>query len=159
MKKIFILALSVLLYSCQETKEEVAEEATEIADVVTKMAPPEAVAVAFASSFPDVKDVGWEKEGDMYEASFTTDGNETSVIYTADGSHYATETEIATGDLPPAVQNAASTNGNITEACKIILTGGAMQYEVEAGDKDYVYDDKGNLVATEEDDEDEGNDD
>lgn len=158
MKTTFALALALLLCGCQEAREEAAEVKDEIkqetqelrddvADATTKINPPEEPAKSFALDYPDVKNPDWEKEGEMYEASFKKDGHETAVIYEADGSLYATERDMAVSELPDDVRKAATVKGTISEAAVITMADGREQFEVEIGDRDYIYDRKGTLLA------------
>lgn len=165
MKVTFALALALLLCGCQEAKEEAAEVKDEIkqetqelrddvADVAAKIHPPDEPAKSFALDYPDVKNPDWEKEGEMYEASFKKDGRETTVIYEADGSLYATEKDIVISDLPEDVRKAAIVKGTISEASVITMADGREQFELEIGDRHYIYDRKGTLLVEKSGDDD-----
>ncbi|MBC7861343.1 MAG: PepSY-like domain-containing protein, partial [Bacteroidia bacterium] len=73
------LALTIGFASAQKMKE---------AEV------PAAVKTKFTSLYPKAKVEKWEKEGANYEAEFTNNKIETSVIFDAAGSLIATEIEI-----------------------------------------------------------------
>lgn len=116
---------------------------------------PAAVKTKFASLYPGVKSIEWEKEDGNYEAEFKQDQTETSALFDASGSLVQTETEMAVTALPRGVLDYVSKNLNskkITEAARIVDAGGQVTYEAEIGGRDYIFDAKGNFIKAEDDD-------
>ena len=65
---------------------------------------PAAVKTAFAKTFPNAKGVKWSKESvTEFEAEFKAGGKEMSSNFDQAGKWVATETEIQSSELPPAV--------------------------------------------------------
>jgi hypothetical protein len=119
-----------------------------------QVAPPTAVADAFRAAHGDAAGVEWTMEEGGYEASFTEGGNDMSIVYAADGTPGAVETEIAVADLPAAVTTALARDhaGHpVTEAARIV-TDGQTTYEAEVSmdgtTKDLIYREDGTLVET-----------
>lgn len=118
---------------------------------------PEAVKTAMKTMYPDVKTTKWEMEDGMYEAEFDQNKTEISVLFKADGSLYQTEAEINVTDLPAEVNlylTKKLPGEKIKEASKIIFADGTINYEAEAGGKDYLFDAQGNFIGIESDDAD-----
>jgi hypothetical protein len=143
MRSIFILLLAVLL--CSNTLS--AKESTNI---------PPAVKSAFSKSYAGATKVKWETEDGHYEVHFNYKKQEISVLYNAAGSVVETETGIPVASLPAAAQKYASAKGKIKEASKIVSAAGSVQYEAEVGQKDLIFDEKGNFLKekVEKDDKD-----
>ncbi|HEX7366442.1 MAG TPA: hypothetical protein VF273_05060, partial [Pelobium sp.] len=102
----------------------------------------------FKKAYPNVK-AKWEKEGLNYEAGFTKDGHETSVIYNPDGLATATEVEIAISALPKPVKDKLAQNykgAKIKEAAKITKGNGAVEYEAEINGKDILFSAEGKAL-------------
>lgn len=158
MKAIYAFALAILMLSCNEAEEGTTMAENDAAATTTAMSIeiPQAVSNAFSSSYTNATDVEWEMEGDKYEVTFEQGDDEMSILYNADGSMYATETEIDITELPKAVNNAV--NGSATEVCKVVMADGTTSYEVEVGDKEYTYSENGVLISEQASD-DEGEDD
>lgn len=116
---------------------------------------PAAVRASFAQKFPAAKMEKCEKEGDNYEIEFTANKAETSAVFDASGKWLETEVEMPVAELPKAVMMASSAKApgkKIKEASKITSAGGAVTYEVEINDIDYIYDSNGNLISQEAED-------
>lgn len=120
--------------------------------------PPAAVSEAFQAEHPEATDVEWTQEEGGYEASFMEDGEEMSVVYMADGTAGAVETEIAVADLPAAVTEALArdhADARVTEAARIV-EGDDVTYEAEimrdGRSQDLLFREDGTLVGTETDD-------
>lgn len=156
MRSILILAMAVLLFSCSENNDTPDANDT---TTTTKQTMPQVVTEAMATAYPQAANVEWEEEDGRYEGSFKENGMETTVIFNADGSVYATEKQIDVANLPEVVKTAAMAGGNVTEASIITLANGTMQYEVEVGDKDLTYNADGSLAGQEADEGDDDNDD
>jgi len=135
--------LAILFGACASKtteKKEPSEEKLEI---------PENVKAVFAKQFPDVKNVTWEKEGKNYEAVFSHNVTETSMIITPNGNIVETETEMDSSTLPEAILVYFDTNYKgykIAEASKIIRNNGTINYEAEVNDKDFIFDSNGVLL-------------
>lgn len=132
MKSIFILVFAVL---CGQTS--FAHKGINV---------PEPVKTAFAKSYAGALRVKWEQEGDQYEVSFLYKANKMSVLYTANGSAEATETEISVKELPPPALRFASERGKVKEAARIVMADGTIKYEAEVKGSDLLFDENGNLL-------------
>jgi hypothetical protein len=123
---------------------------------------PAPVKAAFEAKHPGVTPE-WEKEGAEYEAEYMANGREHSIVFTAAGVVVAEEMEITAKELPAAITEYVKNHLNgkkIDEAARINQADGKVIYEAEVGGKDYLFDDKGSLLGTEEEDgEDEDGDD
>ena len=163
MRSIYLLAVVMLMFGCAENKQ-TEREKTETAEMeMTAEAPnvPEHIRSAFATEHPNAEDVEWETEADKYEVEFEEGDKEMSIIYHADGSLYATETNLAVTALPEAVAKAAAEHGEASEASVLTLADGSMQYEVEIQHTEYLFDANGSLISksVEEDDDKDDHDD
>ena len=120
---LMLLAAAVLLPA--------AARAQKVADAQV----PAAAVATLQKNFPTVKAVKWEKEGADYEAGFDLGKAEMSAVITAAGVLKETETEMAVGQLPAAVQQALAANYKaykVTEAAKIVTAAtGTTSYEAE----------------------------
>ena len=85
--KLFILLLSTLLLIGCSSNEEISEAAIK----------------AFEAKYPDIKNVEWEIEGDIYEAEYTEDGIKKEAEFDKDGNLVATEYEIKIEELPEVI--------------------------------------------------------
>lgn len=115
---------------------------------------PAAVKNAFASAYPAVKKVKWEKEKGDFEAGFMQGSAEMSAVFKADGSQLESEMEIKATELPAAVTTYIKQNykgAAIKEAAKITKTGGEVFYEAEVKGKDLLFDKDGKFVKIAED--------
>ncbi|RSK31064.1 PepSY-like domain-containing protein [Hymenobacter metallilatus] len=96
---------------------------------------PAAVVAGFKQTFPQVRKVEWEKEGDKYEAGFRQGLVSMSALLSAGGKLLETESELPPSQLPPAVRDRltrAYPTYKVTEAAKIVTAGtGATTYEAE----------------------------
>ena len=149
MNKLFLFALFVT--SCCVANAQVLKEA----DV------PPAVKAKFISLYPARPEVKWEKEKTMYEAEFIQNKIETSVLFEANGTMVQTETEIPVSALPKAVTDYITKNlagKKINEAAKVTDAKGKITYEAEVGKVDYLFDENGNFISKEEDNEDDEDD-
>ncbi len=92
MKKAFVILIGlsmVAFIACNEKKADI----------------PEAVDSAFKAKFPDVTDVNWENEENMWEASFK-DGDKTmEVCFNEVGEWMETETAVQAEALPAGVMD------------------------------------------------------
>ena len=112
---------------------------------------PAPVQAAFTAKHPGITPE-WEKEGSQYEAEYMVNGREHSSVFTASGDLVAEEMEIKAVELPEAVRTHVKNhlgNAKIDEAARINQADGKVVYEAEVGHKDYLFDDKGNLLGTE----------
>jgi len=122
-----------------------------------QVAPPDAVVQAFEAAYPSATEVAWSMEEGGYEASFTDGAVERSVVYAADGTAGAVETEIAVTDLPEAVATTLARDypgQAVTEAAEIV-DGDHTTYEAEVSadgaTRDLIFEADGTLVQTETD--------
>ncbi len=152
MKKLIILLAGMVMLSCNETAD--TDDTAEVS-----MSPMDIAKEAFASDHAGVNATEWEEENGMYEVSFMKDGVEHSIVYNSEGNIVEEEHELNVDELPEAVKTSANNAGAITEACKVTKADGTISYEVEIDGKDMVYDAEGNLLGTEEDEDDDNEDD
>jgi hypothetical protein len=118
---------------------------------VKKVNVPENVKAKVASLYPKVSPE-WEMEDANYEASFTRDNVETSVILSPDGNILQTETTWDVASLPPAVSEFVSSQlggKKIETAEKIVDANGMVTYEAEVDHTDYLFDENGNFKSKE----------
>lgn len=107
---------------------------------------PDAVTMAFAKAYPNVKDIDWEREKGNYEAEFdAADGKEMSVLYDATGAMLETEAPITFAELPKAAQTALK-GKKVKETARITNAKGVVTYEAELKRKDLMFDAQGNPV-------------
>jgi hypothetical protein len=124
---------------------------------------PQAVKDKFASLYPNVKKVEWEKEDANFEAEFEINGSENCCVFDASGNLLITAMEISISDLPKAASDYMAKNftgKKITEAARIVDSKNIITYEAEVkGVGDLVFDASGNFVKKEDDKEDDDDDD
>ncbi len=121
------------------------------ANVIGQVKVPANVKNAFAKEYPGTK-VKWEKEGANYEAGFTKNGHEMSVIYNASAAAMEKEMEIKVAELPKTVREYVAKNfkgSKIKEAAKITKSTGEVQYEAEINGKDTLFTPEGKLIKSE----------
>lgn len=89
---VFVIAATFTLFvSCGEKNKE------------ANLSVPQKVKNCFMADFSGKSDVSWEQEGDFYEAEYTENGIEISVLYDAKGKQISKETEISADALPVPV--------------------------------------------------------
>ena len=97
---------------------------------------PAAAKTGFATKFPTAQKVKWsvEKPGE-FEAEYTMNGVESSVLFDAKGNLLESETEIKEADLPQSVKAAIAkdfTGYKMDEIEKAVDAKGATTFEMEA---------------------------
>ncbi len=105
---------------------------------------PAPVKAALTKAYPNAKEIGWDKEGKDFEASFENGKDELSVVFDAKGAILETEKEIKVSELPAKVQ--AALKGQKVKEAAIIMKGGKTMYEAEVGKKDLLFDQDGTLI-------------
>jgi hypothetical protein len=137
MKKAIVILCSIILAfssNAQKLKE---------TDVPTE------VKTKFATIYPDVKSVKWEKEDGKFEAEFEQNKIEIAVLFEANGTYVQAEVRISISSLPKGVNEYVSKNHagkKIEEASKITDAKGSVTYEAEVGNSDYLFDANGNFL-------------
>jgi hypothetical protein len=114
-----------------------------------KISIPEVVKAKVTSAYPKATGVKFEKEGKDFEAGFKNEGKDMSILMDEQGNILETETDIAVSALPKGVQDYLSKNfkgKKIKEAATIVDAKGMKNFEAEIGGKDYLFDEKGNLL-------------
>ncbi len=117
---------------------------------------PAAVKTAFSTKYPNTTVSEWEKEGANYEAGFKVGKTETSAVFDASGMFLESETEISPNELPKAVSEYVTKNlpgKKIKEASKLTTAAGKISYKAEVGDTDYMFDEQGNFIGKETEDD------
>jgi len=97
--------------------------------------------------------VGWEMEGNEYEATFKFEAGEKSVLFTPEGEVISAETDINANSLPEAMLNYIAKNldgKKIERAQMITTTTGSITYSVTASGQEYVFDGSGNFLKIED---------
>jgi len=95
-----LLLPCVLLLACSKNDS----------DDVQPDAVPQAVRTSFATRFPTVTDLDWEKQGANYEADFKVNAVDHDALLDPAGTVLMYKYDIATTDLPAAVQAALAQN-------------------------------------------------
>jgi len=109
---------------------------------------PAPVKESFSKQYPTAK-ASWKKEGSNYEAEFKNNGTEMSAVYDAGGKLKESETDIKISELPPSVMpyvNEHYKGKKITEASKITMANGTIEYEAEVEGKDLMFDANGKFI-------------
>jgi hypothetical protein len=109
---------------------------------------PAPVMEAFKKQYPGIK-ATWEKEKNVYEASFKKGGQDISVTLNETGEITETETGISIAALPAGVASYIKEhykNEKIKEAAKIVSRKGAVTYEAEIKGKDLIFDANGKFL-------------
>ena len=118
---------------------------------------PEVVKQKIAQEYPTVKDIEWEPQDGFYEASFLFNNVETSVVLDRNGRIGLVESEIKVSELPQNIREFSTAKLNsreVSSAYRIVNAVGAVSYKIEVAGYDYHFDEKGNFVRQEMDDDD-----
>jgi uncharacterized protein YicC (UPF0701 family) len=110
---------------------------------------PGVVKAKVTSTYPKATAVKFEKEGKDFEAGFKNEGKDMSILMDAQGNILETETDITVAELPKGVQEYLAKNmkgKKIKEAATIIDAKGMKKFEAEIGGRDFLFDEKGNLL-------------
>jgi Putative beta-lactamase-inhibitor-like, PepSY-like len=114
---------------------------------------PKAVKEAFATKYPKIKSVKWEKEEANYEAEFDLNKIESSAVFQAYGTFKELEQEIKIAELPKTVSEYCTKNFasyKLSEAAKITDANGKLMYEAEMkkgkAHFDLIFDENGNFI-------------
>jgi len=119
---------------------------------------------AFGKMYPHVKAAEWKAEEGNYEAEFKApnmnkkEGGKAEVMRTvvmnAQGTLVHEEEEMDIADLPAKITEYVKNELGgkaITEASRITLNTGDMNYEIEVGKTDYIFNADGQFLSKEED--------
>lgn len=112
---------------------------------------PEIVKVTLKKKYPTVKDVKWDKENTNYEANFTVNKVDNSVLINEKGELLETEVNLNIQELPASVLVYISKNykgEKVKEAAKIVNAKGEVIYEAEVGGKDLLFNAGGKYLKT-----------
>lgn len=155
-----VLFICILMIGYLSGQAQRAIETSEVPTVVT---------AALKKDYPYAINVEWETQDGMYEGSFEfeiEDGMyegspriikvEMAVVYSDKGIMALTETSVEVSSLPIGVREYFAkkvTNGEISEASKIVNSKGSVSYEVEVNNEDYLFNGDGKFLrkVTEED--------
>jgi hypothetical protein len=140
MKKLIGLFVFIALISISGLK---AQESKEV---------PAQVKSSFEKKHPNIKDVKWSKEEGAYEAQFTENGKKMTVHVNRNGEETANEYYIKVSELPQKAQDYLKTNYSGTEfreVSKVVSLKGKTHYEVETKGKELLFDDRGNFLKEE----------
>lgn len=110
---------------------------------------PAAVQSGLTKQYAKAVKIKWEKEGNDFEASFSSENRKISILLNTKGEILETEEEIAATKVPVAalgyVQKKYPKTA-IKEMAKITKQNGEVVYELEVKGKDFLFDEKGNIV-------------
>ena len=127
---------------------------------------PAEIRTDFETRHPAAENAEWEQEGDFWEAEFTENGVEVSIIYDLNLVWVRTEREIDVAALPAAVVTYVNDNfGGSTiaeaEAFESRDEGNGFIAEVDADGREFevYFDENGSFLRQEEEVEDEDDDD
>ena|SRR5437868_3939351 len=135
----FLLVLTCIALQAQDLKE---------------VQVPVVVKDAFAKGHPGVMVEKWEKEKNNYEAEYTINGVEYSLLYDAAGNLLENEVKVPIGDLPQAATDYISKNyktEKIKDVSKITDASGKIFYEADLGKKDLIFTEAGVFIKAEKD--------
>ncbi len=126
------------------------------AQKTTESQVPSAVKQGFETAYPNSKSVKWDKENDGWEASFTQNKMEMSVVIDNNGAITEVESEIAENQLPAVVKNSFNKefkDYKIKEIAKIVASA-TTTYEIETskgkGKFEFIFDSNGKLLVKKE---------
>ena len=137
MKKV-VLLLFVCLIAHQTFAQKIAEDKV-----------PTLVQFSFYNSHPSIKNVQWEKEDANFEAQYTLQKINYSVVISADGKILETEEEIEVAQLSKNIVAYVAKNypnKKIISAAKITNSKKVQTFEAAIKGKDLIFDTKGNFV-------------
>ncbi|MCW5909879.1 MAG: PepSY-like domain-containing protein [Cyclobacteriaceae bacterium] len=137
MKQLAILLVAVMMASCTNAQKVKDKEV------------PAVVKSALQKSYPNAKELSWEKENGNHEASFEVDDTDYSLLIDTSGNILETEVEINIDELPAKAKEYISQNHagqKIKEAAKITDSKGVVTYEAEIKGKDLIFDSNGDLL-------------
>lgn len=113
---------------------------------------PTAVKTTLQKSYPNAKEIKWEKEKANYEAEFEVNETDYSLLIDISGNIIETEIEIKFDELPANAKAYISKNyagQKIKETAKITDSKGVVTYEAEIKGKDLIFDSNGNFIKEE----------
>jgi len=113
---------------------------------------PTVVKNTLQKSYPNAKEIKWEKEKANYEAEFEVDETDYSLLIDVSGNILETEIEIKIHELPAKAKEYVSKNyagQKIKETAKIADSKGVVTYEAEIKGKDLIFDSNGNFIKEE----------
>jgi hypothetical protein len=109
---------------------------------------PQTVKDAFHKAHPAGK-ASWEKEDADYEANFTENGKSMSCVINAQGTILETESPITVSELPAMARtyvNEHYKGKKWKEVAKIVKADGTINYELNAGGTEVLFDANGNHI-------------
>ncbi|MCO5235264.1 MAG: PepSY-like domain-containing protein [Chitinophagaceae bacterium] len=144
MKKYFLSALALLITFATVTGQD-----------IPKRNVPSVILNNFQKSFPNAKDVEWEKKGDVYKVDFETGTfrNDHSAWYNAGGELIRHKQEISKKNLPRAVLAAIEKDypGYRVNDVEKITEKNQVSYKMEVKslteDWDIIYDASGKILS------------
>ena len=94
---------------------------------------PSVVKNAFASEYPEAKEVDWEMKGEDYEVDFEVDNVDYALLIDGSGNIIMSKEEITKEDLPAAVTSGISKNFADLELDEVqkVEKDGKTYYQVE----------------------------
>ena len=110
---------------------------------------PTNIKVSFATKYPDVKKVKWEKEAENFEVGFVQNNQKCSALLNDKGDILETEFEIPIAKLQKSILDYVAKNyagQKIKSAAQITDSSKKVSYEAEVNGNDLLFDDEGNFI-------------
>jgi hypothetical protein len=115
---------------------------------------PQAVKASFKKAHPNAT-ATWEREDANYEANFNEGGKSMSCVIDKQGTILETESPITAAELPAVAKTYANEHykgKKWKEVAKIVRSNGEVNYEVNVGSTDVLFDANGNHLRKKEND-------
>lgn len=118
--------------------------------IATQQEVPELISSRFNAMYPGAKQVNWTNQSGAYEVAFIFKQTEFKVLFLADGAVERTKTKSKRSALPEGVTTYAAnqlSNAAIGEILRVVDGFGVVTWEVEIGDKRYLFTTQGELIG------------
>lgn len=115
---------------------------------------PDEVKIAFAKTYPNVKQAVWEKENGNFEGNWKVERYGHSAMFTLNGKFAGSETDIDPAKLPMAAREYVKKHAHskIKEASLNEDAKGNKTYEADVKGKANIFDLKGHFIKIGEED-------
>jgi hypothetical protein len=119
------------------------------AQQVKEIQAPLAVKSSFAKMFPGVKQAKWDKEGNLYKASYTNGHHKSSVLFDSTGKWIERETAIPVSQLSQKIKRYMQIHykdEKLLGAAKITKVTSQSKYKVEIRGRDIYFTKEGDFI-------------
>lgn len=128
---------------CESSSENAAEEEVAIEEVSSM----DKAKAQFAMDYPDAVDGIWEERDGNYQVAYTMDNIEKIVVYDMNGGKIREEMIIENAAVPSeAKAHVSEAGGSVEEAKMITYTDNRVEYEIESGGKNLLFDKDGTFL-------------